>query len=249
MNDVEKLSEAEAAAELERLAREIAEHDARYHRDDAPTISDAEYDALRNRNKAIEARFPDLVREDSPSRSVGAGVQSKFEKITHKVPMLSLDNAFDDEDVADFVARVKRFLRWPEDQVLTLTAEPKIDGLSLALRYEQGKLVSAATRGDGAVGENVTANARTISDIPQQLEGADVPDVVEVRGEVYLGKSDFMALNQRMEEEGKQTYVNPRNTAAGSLRQLDVKITAQRPLKFYAYAWGGCQRYSTSISV
>ncbi len=235
--DVEELSLAQARHELQRLAAEIARHDQHYHGDDAPVISDAEYDALRNRNKAIEKRFPDLVLEESPSKSVGASVQDKFEKITHEVPMLSLDNAFSDEDVADFVARVKRFLKWPEDTPLALTAEPKIDGLSLALRYEDGTLVSAATRGDGQVGENVTANARTIKDIPHQLSG-DCPDVVEVRGEVYLGRTDFLDLNRRMEAEGKPTYVNPRNTAAGSLRQLDANITANRPLKFFAYAWG-----------
>ena len=238
MIDVEKLTSEDAALELQRLAQEIASHDARYHGDDAPIISDAEYDALRKRNAAIEAKFPELVREDSPSLSVGSIVQSKFEKITHSVPMLSLDNAFNDDDVVDFIDRLKRFLKWPAEQPLFFTAEPKIDGLSLALRYEKGELVSAATRGDGAVGENVTANARTISDIPRTLKGDDIPDIVEVRGEVYLGKQDFLALNRQMEEEGKQTYVNPRNTAAGSLRQLDARITAKRPLKFFAYAWG-----------
>ncbi len=236
--DVDKLEPEEAAAELATLAAEIAAHDALYYQDDAPKVSDAEYDALRQRNLAIEDRFPDLVRPDSPSKSVGTAVQSKFEKIAHEVPMLSLDNAFDDSDVFDFVGRVKRFLKWPEDVPLLLTAEPKIDGLSLALRYEKGVLQSAATRGDGAVGENVTANACTISDIPQKLTGQDIPDVVEVRGEVFLGKKDFQALNQRMEDEGKPTYVNPRNTAAGSLRQLDANITASRPLRFFAYAWG-----------
>jgi DNA ligase (NAD+) len=238
MKDVGQLTAKEAEEELERLATEIAAHDARYHGEDAPTISDAEYDALRQRNNAIENRFPELIRKDTPSDAVGSTVQSKFEKITHVVPMLSLDNAFTDEDVSDFVERVKRFLRWPETDVLAFTAEPKIDGLSLALRYEHGKLVSAATRGDGAVGENVTANAKTISDIPHELTGDSVPDVVEVRGEVYLGKADFLALNERMEAEGKPLYVNPRNTAAGSLRQLDSAITASRPLKFFAYAWG-----------
>ena len=235
---VSQLSEAQAALELERLAIVIAEHDALYHGEDSPTISDAEYDGLRLRNNEIEARFPTLIREDSPSQYVGSLVQSKFEKITHVVPMLSLDNAFNDEDVADFVARIKRFLKWPDDKAMAFTAEPKIDGLSLALRYEHGKLVSAATRGDGGVGENVTANARTISDIPQELAGENIPNVVEVRGEVFLGKADFLLLNKRMEKEGKPTYVNPRNTAAGSLRQLDTSITARRPLKFFAYAWG-----------
>ncbi len=238
MDDLEELNEQQAAAELERLARVIAEHDSRYHGDDAPVISDAEYDALRGRNRELEELFPALVRPDSPSRKVGSSVQSKFEKITHEVPMLSLDNAFSDDDVTDFVNRVRRFLKWPDDKPLQLTAEPKIDGLSLALRYEQGELVSAATRGDGTVGENVTANARTISEIPHKLNGVGLPDVVEIRGEVYLGKKDFQALNDRMEAEGKPTYVNPRNTAAGSLRQLDSNITASRPLRFFAYAWG-----------
>ncbi|NKB51838.1 MAG: NAD-dependent DNA ligase LigA [Rhizobiaceae bacterium] len=238
MIEVKKLTAEQAELELERLAAEIAGHDARYHGQDAPTVSDADYDALRQRNSAIEKRFPDLIRDDSPSFSVGSVVQSKFDKITHPVPMLSLDNAFSDEDVVDFVGRVKRFLKLSPDQLLALTAEPKIDGLSLALRYEQGELVSTATRGDGAVGENVTANARTIGDVPLQLSGDSVPDVVEVRGEVYLGKQDFLELNARMEAQGKPAYVNPRNTAAGSLRQLDSRITASRPLKFFAYAWG-----------
>lgn len=238
MLDVKKLSPEQAKLELARLASEIAEHDARYHGADAPIISDAEYDALRNRNNAIEARFPDLVRKDSPNLSVGSIVQSKFEKVTHPVPMLSLDNAFSDEDVWEFVSRVKRFLKLPDGHPLAMTAEPKIDGLSLALRYEDGELTSAATRGDGAAGENVTANARTISDIPKVLTGKDIPEVFEVRGEVYLGKQDFLDLNARMESEGKPAYVNPRNTAAGSLRQLDSRITASRPLKFFAYAWG-----------
>ena len=238
MADIDTLTEDEAAIELARLAKEIAEHDQRYHGQDAPSITDAEYDALRMRNRELEELYPELVREDSPSKTVGSTLQSKFEKITHVVPMLSLDNAFSDEDVADFVGRVKRFLKLTEDAPLALTAEPKIDGLSLALRYENGVLISAATRGDGAVGENVTANAKTISDIPHRLEDDDVPGVLEVRGEVYLGKTDFAELNQKMEEQGKPAYVNPRNTAAGSLRQLDSSITASRPLKFFAYAWG-----------
>ncbi|MEO0548119.1 MAG: NAD-dependent DNA ligase LigA, partial [Pseudomonadota bacterium] len=236
--DVSDLSIEDARLELERLAAEIAKHDERYHRDDAPTISDADYDALRRRSAALEAQFPEAVAASSPSKTVGAAPASKFEKIVHDVPMLSLDNAFDDQDVADFVIRVRRFLKWPDDEVLAFTAEPKIDGLSLALRYENGELISAATRGDGAVGENVTANARTIGDIPHRLIGETIPDVFEVRGEVYMGTADFMALNTRMEAEGKPVYVNPRNTAAGSLRQLDSTITAQRPLRFFAYAWG-----------
>ncbi|WP_419910163.1 NAD-dependent DNA ligase LigA [Hoeflea sp.] len=234
---VEELNEAQAARELARLATEISSHDRHYHTEDAPVISDAQYDALKKRNLAIEARFPGLKRADSPSDRVGGGVLEKFEKVTHQVAMLSLDNAFSEEDVHDFVERVRRFLKLSADAPLAFTAEPKIDGLSLALRYEEGRLVTAATRGDGAVGENVTANARTISDIPHKLNG-DVPAVFEVRGEVYMTKSDFAELNRKQEAEGKQTYVNPRNTAAGSLRQLDTSITASRPLKFFAYAWG-----------
>jgi DNA ligase (NAD+) len=234
---VDQLSTEEAAGELARLAAEIAEHDRRYHGEDAPTITDAEYDALRRRNLAIEQTFPDLVREDSPSRRVGAPVSEKFDKLRHQVPMLSLDNAFTDDDAIEFVARIRRFLKLDPDAPVVMTAEPKIDGLSLSLRYEAGRLVSAATRGDGQVGENVTANARAVADIPNVLSG-DFPDIIEVRGEVYMTHRDFLALNERQQKEGKQTYVNPRNTAAGSLRQLDSSITAARPLKFFAYAWG-----------
>jgi DNA ligase (NAD+) len=234
---VDTLTEGTAAAELERLAKEIAHHDALYHGKDAPEVSDAEYDALKRRNDAIEARFPDLVRADSPSRRVGAAPSVTFSAVTHARPMLSLDNTFSQEDVQDFVAGVYRFLGRLPDQSIAFTAEPKIDGLSMSIRYENGRLVSAATRGDGTTGENVTANILTIKEIPQQLpKGA--PAVVEVRGEVYMAKSDFLALNAQMEVEGKQTYVNPRNTAAGSLRQLDAKVTASRKLKFFAYAWG-----------
>ncbi len=234
---VDSLTEAQARDELEKLAQEIAGHDKRYHAEDAPTISDAEYDALRRRNLAIEQRFPELVRADSPSRRVGAPVSEKFEKVRHKVPMLSLDNAFSDEDVVDFVARIRRYLKLDADAPVAMTAEPKIDGLSLSLRYENGRLVSAATRGDGQEGENVTANARAVTDIPNVLDG-EPPEVIEVRGEVYMTHADFFTLNKRQEEAGKQTYVNPRNTAAGSLRQLDSSVTAARPLKFFAYAWG-----------
>lgn len=234
---VDQLTEEQAAEELARLASEIAEHNRHYHTEDQPVVSDADYDALKRRNLAIEERFPGLKRADSPSDQVGGAVLEKFEKVAHRVAMLSLDNAFTDEDVRDFADRVRRFLKLAADAPLAMTAEPKIDGLSLSLRYENGRLVTAATRGDGSVGEDVTANARTIRDIPRVLKGP-APDVMEVRGEVYLTKADFAALNERQAAAGKQLYVNPRNTAAGSLRQLDTSITASRPLKFFAYAWG-----------
>ncbi|MCJ9695858.1 NAD-dependent DNA ligase LigA [Rhizobium sp. PRIMUS64] len=234
---VDTLTIEEAAAELERLAKEIAHHDALYHGKDRPEISDADYDALKRRNDALEARFPELIREDSPSRHVGAAPSVTFSPVIHARPMLSLDNTFSQEDVQDFVAGVYRFLGRLPDQSIAFTAEPKIDGLSMSIRYENGRLVTAATRGDGTTGENVTANIRTIAEIPNELPKG-VPAVVEIRGEVYMAKSDFLALNRQMEAEGKQTYVNPRNTAAGSLRQLDAKVTASRMLKFFAYAWG-----------
>nr|WP_298099179.1 NAD-dependent DNA ligase LigA [uncultured Shinella sp.] len=234
---VETLTEDEAAAELAFLAAEIARNDELYHGQDAPQISDADYDALKRRNEEIEARFPALVRDDSPSRRVGSAPLATFAPITHSRPMLSLDNTFSDEDVRDFVASVYRFLgRLPDDSI-AFTAEPKIDGLSMSIRYENGRLVTAATRGDGTTGENVTANVQTITEIPNRLP-AGAPEVVEVRGEVYMAKSDFLALNEKMAAEGKQTYVNPRNTAAGSLRQLDASVTASRKLRFFAYAWG-----------
>ena len=235
---IESLDRDGAARELERLAAEITRHDELYHGNDTPEISDAEYDALRRRNLGIEQRFPDLIREDSPSKKVGFVALDKFEKVTHAIPMLSLENAFNDEDVHDFAKRMRKFLNLPETEKMALTAEPKIDGLSLSLRYEQGRLVTAATRGDGATGENVTENAKTISDVPTVLAGENIPDIVEIRGEVYMSHEAFLDLNKRMEKEGKPTYVNPRNTAAGSLRQLDSAITATRPLNFFAYAWG-----------
>ncbi|NVO12613.1 MAG: NAD-dependent DNA ligase LigA [Rhodoplanes sp.] len=235
---VAALTPEEAADELARLAHEIAAHDARYYQEDAPTVSDADYDALRVRNTAIEARFPELIREDSPSRKVGAAPTGKFAKVRHAVPMLSLQNAFADEEVLEFVERIRRFLRIPEGESLVITAEPKIDGLSCSLRYEGGALAVAATRGDGFEGEDVTANVRTIEDVPKRLKGRGLPDVVEVRGEVYLAHADFAAINARQQAAGKPVFANPRNAAAGSLRQLDPGITASRPLKFFAYAWG-----------
>ncbi|HEY8697171.1 MAG TPA: NAD-dependent DNA ligase LigA [Rhizomicrobium sp.] len=234
---VDKLAQAEAAQELERLAGEIAEHDRLYFLHDAPKVSDAAYDALRHRNAAIEARFPKLVRPDSPSLRVGATPSERFAKVVHRVPMLSLDNAFDDEDIADFVARIRRFLGMKDDRELAFTAEPKIDGLSASLRYENGLFVQGATRGDGNEGEDITANLRTIRDVPLRLKG-EVPKVLEVRGEVYMTHANFAALNKRQEKEGKALYANPRNSAAGSVRQLDPQITAGRALNFFAYAWG-----------
>ncbi|MGZ8312784.1 MAG: NAD-dependent DNA ligase LigA [Allosphingosinicella sp.] len=242
MTDAAQLDETGAAAELERLAAEIARHNRLYHTDDAPEISDAEYDALVRRNTALEVRFPHLVREDSPSRIVGAAPAAHLSKVRHALPMLSLDNAFTEDEVADFSGRVRRFLNLPEDSEVPLTAEPKIDGLSCSLRYEQGRLVLAATRGDGTTGEVVTANARTIPDIPDRLAG-DAPAVFEVRGEVYMSKADFAALNARLLAEAEdpdkaRQFANPRNAAAGSLRQKDAAVTASRPLRFYAHGWG-----------
>jgi DNA ligase (NAD+) len=233
---VETMTEAQAAEELAELASEIAEHDRRYHAEDSPTISDAEYDALRQRNAEIEARFPELVRSDSPSLAVGATPSGAFGPVVHSRPMLSLDNIFSDEGVADFVTSVRRFLALPLQAELVFTAEPKIDGLSMSLRYEKRRLVTAATRGDGTTGENVTANVRTVREIPDRLP-PDAPDAVEVRGEVYMRRDDFLALNERMAATGR-VFANPRNSAAGSLRQLDPEITRSRPLRFFAYAWG-----------
>ena len=235
-SDVALLSEEQAAAELAVLAEQLLEANTAYHTEDAPTISDAEYDALKRRNAAIEAEFPNLKRDHSPSDQVGAAVASGFGKISHDVRMLSLGNAFTDEDVSEFDTSIRKYLGLAADAPLTYTAEPKIDGLSLSLRYENGILVQAATRGDGAVGENVTANARTVADIPHNVTGA--PDLLEVRGEVYMSHADFEALNARQEERGGKIFANPRNAAAGSLRQLDSEITRARPLRFFAYAWG-----------
>ena len=233
---VETLTEAEAAQELAELAEKLGAANLAYHRDDAPEISDAAYDALKARNAALEARFPKLKRADSPSEQVGAPLAEGFGKVRHAVRMLSLANAFDDEDITDFDARIRRYLNLADDAPLTYTAEPKIDGLSLSLRYENGTLVQAATRGDGSEGENVTENARTIADIPQKIEGA--PELLEVRGEVFMSHADFEALNTRHAAQGGKTFANPRNAAAGSLRQLDPEITRARPLSFFAYAWG-----------
>jgi DNA ligase (NAD+) len=233
---VDQLSEAEAVEELTYLADEIAAHDIRYYQEDQPAISDAAYDALKLRNAAIEQRFPHLVRDNSPSLRVGASRSEQFAPVEHGVPMLSLDNAFSDEDAAEFDARVKRFLRLTEE--VAYTAEPKIDGLSCSILYEGGRLVRAATRGDGRVGEDVTANVRTVGEIPHKLNGSGWPDVIEIRGEVYLGTEEFAALNAAAEAAGQRTYANPRNAAAGSLRQIDAKVTAQRPLRFFGYAWG-----------
>jgi len=236
MADAHELSEAEAANRLTRLAKEIARHDKLYHDQDAPEISDARYDALVRENRELEARFPHLVRADSPSARLGAAPTSALAKVAHARPMLSLDNAFSDEEVREFVARVRRFLNLAANEPVAMTAEPKIDGLSCSLRYERGRLVLGATRGDGSIGEDVTANVRTIADIPQSIVGA--PDVLEVRGEVFMSKADFEALNERQEAAGGKIFANPRNAAAGSLRQKDPSITAARPLKFLAHGWG-----------
>ena len=229
---------AAAAVELARLGAEIAAHDKSYHQEDAPTISDADYDALVRRNVELEAQFPDLVRADSPSKRVGAAPAGPFGKVTHRVPMLSLGNGFSPEDAREFVDRVRKFLKCGPEQPLSITAEPKIDGLSISLRYDNGALVEAATRGDGATGENVTANVRTIRAIPQTLKGKDVPASIDIRGEIYFGRADFLKLNAALAAAGEKTLANPRNAAAGSLRQLDASITASRPLAFFAYTWG-----------
>src|SRR3954467_5592911 len=235
--DVASLTRAQAKVEHKRLALELERHDKLYYQDDAPKISDAGYDALRQRFNAIEKRFPEFVSADSPSQKVGAAPSGRFKKVRHAVPMLSLDNAFAKEDLRDFVGRIVRFLKLDDDRI-DFSAEPKIDGLSMSLRYEGGELVTAATRGDGAVGEDVTANIRTLEDVPQKRKGRNVPDICEVRGEVYMTKKAFLALNERQKAEGGTIFANPRNSAAGSLRQKDPTITASRPLGFFAYAWG-----------
>jgi DNA ligase (NAD+) len=236
--DIAVLTRAQARVEHKRLALEIERHDQAYYQEDAPRISDAEYDTLRGRLNALEARFPEFVTGQSPSQRVGAAPSGKFKKVRHAVPMLSLDNAFAEEDVTDFVGRIRRFLKLGEDDRIDFSAEPKIDGLSMSLRYEGGELVTAATRGDGAEGEDVTANIRTLEDVPKQLKGRHVPEICEVRGEVYMTKKAFLALNERQKAEGGTIFANPRNSAAGSLRQKDPSITASRPLGFFAYAWG-----------
>ena len=238
--DVERLTEDEARAELARLAQVLAKADAAYHTEDAPVMSDADYDALKARNAAIEVRFTKLKRADSPSDRVGAAPAEAFAKVRHSVRMLSLGNAFEPAEIDEFDARIRRYLGLAEEAPLAYTSEPKIDGLGLSLRYENGQLIRAATRGDGETGENVTSNARTISDIPTTLQ--DAPDVLEVRGEVYMRHADFSALNDRQRARSDKTFANPRNAAAGSLRQLDARITAARPLKFFAYGWGGLSK-------
>ena len=235
--DVDALTEIEASAELGRLAEVIAYHNERYHGDDAPEITDAEFDALMRLNTAIEAQFPHLILKDSPSVTVGAAPKAGFGKIKHRVPMLSLGNAFNQDDAYDFDARIKRFLSLGDNERVAYSVEPKIDGLSISLRYENGTLTQAVTRGDGAEGEDVTTNVKTIGDIPHQLAGS-FPDIVEVRGEIYMGKADFLALNAQQDDQGAKVFANPRNAAAGSLRQKDASVTASRQLKFFAYAGG-----------
>ncbi len=231
------LTSERAASELERLAAEIQMHDEAYHQRDEPIVTDAEYDALRRRNDEIEARFPELRRPGSPSLKVGAAPAGGFAKVTHRVPMLSLSNAFSDEDVADFLSGIRRFLMLDEVEPIDIVAEAKIDGLSMSLLYKKGRLLTGATRGDGSVGEDVTANIRTLRNVPERLHG-NVPELIEVRGEVFMRNADFRALNDRLAAEEKRTFKNPRNSAAGSLRQKDPTITADRPLLFLAYAWG-----------
>jgi len=236
--DVADLTKTQAKVEHMRLALELEGHDRRYYQDDAPSVTDAEYDVLRQRFNAIEKRFAEFVSAESPSQKVGAAPSGRFKKVRHAISMLSLDNAFAEGDVVDFVGRIRRFLKLSEDETIDFSAEPKIDGLSMSLRYEGGELVTAATRGDGVEGEDVTANIRTLEDVPKKLKGRKVPQVCEVRGEVYMTKKAFLALNERQKAAGDTIFANPRNSAAGSLRQKDSSITASRPLGFFAYAWG-----------
>ena len=236
LRSIEDLDEAEARDELARLSKLLAKANAAYHGDDDPVLSDADFDRLKRHNASIEAKFPKLKRPDSPTEDIGAAPSDGFDKVPHRVAMLSLANGFEASDIRDFDQRIRKFLGLESSISLAYTAEPKIDGLSLSLRYEAGRLVEAATRGDGTVGENVTHNARTIGDIPHHLVGA--PDVLEVRGEVYMAHADFEELNARQRKLGEKVFANPRNAAAGSLRQLDSKITQSRPLRFFAYAWG-----------
>src|SRR5438445_5059071 len=238
LTDVAKLTKAQAKVEHMRLALELEGHDKRYYPEAAPSVTDAEYDALRQRYNAIEKRFPEFVTSDSRSQRVGVAPSGRFKKVRHAVPMLSLDNAFAEEDVLDFVGRIRRFLKLGDEERIDFSAEPKIDGLSMSLRYERGELITAATRGDGAEGEDVTANIRTLEDVPKKLKGRNVPEICEVRGEVYMTKQAFLALNERQKAAGDTIFANPRNSAAGSLRQKDPKITASRPLGFFAYSWG-----------
>jgi DNA ligase (NAD+) len=240
--DVADLTKAQARVEHKRLALEIEHYDKAYYQEDAPIVSDAEYDALRKRFNAIEARFAEFVTGESPSQKIGAAPSGRFRKVRHAIPMLSLDNAFAEQDVEDFVGRIRRFLKIGESEPIDFSAEPKIDGLSMSLRYEGGQLVTAATRGDGAEGEDVTANIRTLGDVPKTLKGRQVPEICEVRGEVYMTKKAFLALNERQKTAGDTIFANPRNSAAGSLRQKDPSITASRPLGFFAYAWGEMSR-------
>ncbi|MBE8220672.1 MAG: NAD-dependent DNA ligase LigA [Alphaproteobacteria bacterium] len=241
MKQANKLTKQEAAKELAALAKEITAHDIAYHQNDAPTISDADYDDKRRRNTALEEAFPHLIRADSPSNTIGAPASEAFGKIKHELPMLSLGNAFDEADIIDFTTRIRRFLKLTPDDAVHFTSEPKIDGLSASLRYEAGRFVRGATRGDGAVGEDITTNLRTIMDIPETLQNSTaspVPDIIDIRGEVYMAQADFAALNADNEKQGKKIFANPRNAAAGSLRQLDSSITAARKLRFFAYGWG-----------
>lgn len=233
---VDKLTKDAASDEIEYLSKQIEEADIAYYQQDDPALSDAEYDNLRQRLLALEEQFPSLRRKDSPSDKIGAAPSSRFVKVQHSQPMLSLDNAFTDDDVRDFIMRIRRFLALEENEDVILTAEPKIDGLSASLRYEKGRFVLGATRGDGKVGEDITRNLETLDTIPKTISNA--PDILEVRGEVYLGKAEFLEMNDRLEREGQRVFANPRNAAAGSLRQKDPQVTADRPLRFFAYGWG-----------